>query len=72
MAEIKYERNTYDYFKNKIAVTVSPFCGATGTLCFGLRLEPMGFKARVDAPSPGLDVVCAILGVVLARPGPQP
>ena len=24
----------------------SPFCGATGTLCFGLHL--MGFKARVD------------------------
>ena len=35
----------------------SPFCGATGALCFGLRLTlPMGFKARVDAPSPNLDV----------------
>ena len=33
----------------------SPFCGATGTLCFGLQLTlPMGFKARVDPSSPVL------------------
>ena len=37
----------------------SPFCGATGTLCFGLQLTlPMGFKARVDAPPSVLDVAC--------------
>ena len=35
----------------------SPFCGATGALCFGLWLTlPMGFKTRVNAPSPALDV----------------
>ena len=35
----------------------SPFCGATGALCFGLHLTPpMGFKARVDAPSAALHV----------------
>ena len=47
-------------------VTMCPFCGATGTPCFGLRLTPlMGFKARVDVPSPALNVTCAlwILGV---------
>ena len=39
---------------------MSPFCGATGTLRFGLQLTPpMGFKARVDALSPVLFVTCA-------------
>ena len=33
----------------------SPFCGATGALCFGLWLTlPVGFKARVDPSSPTL------------------
>ena len=37
----------------------SPLCGATGALCFILQLIlPMGFKARVDALSPALDVAC--------------
>ena len=41
------------------AVTMSPFCGATGILCFGLQLIlPMDFKARVDVPSPVLFVAC--------------
>ena len=38
----------------------SPFFGASGALCFRLQLTPpMGFKARVDALSPALDVACA-------------
>ena len=37
-----------------------PFCGVTSTFCFGLWLTlPMGSKARVDTPSPALDVACA-------------
>ena len=52
----------YETIKNlflNVAVTMSPFCGTTGTLCFGLQLTlPMGFKARVDAP-PALSVICA-------------
>ena len=35
--------------------TKIPFCGSTGTLCFGLRMTlPVGFKARVDSPLPTL------------------
>ena len=44
----------------------SLFCGATGTLCFRLQLTlPMGFKARVNAPSLAPYVTCTqrILGV---------
>ena len=38
-------------FKKKFAVAVLPFCGATGTLCFGLWLTlATGFEARVNAP----------------------
>ena len=30
-----------------------PFCGATGTLCFGVRMTlQMGIKARMDSSSP--------------------
>ena len=33
----------------------SPFCGAIGTLCYGLKLTlPKGFKARVDLSSSAL------------------
>ena len=47
------------FLKKMFVVAMSPFCGATGTLCFGLRLTlPMGFKARVDAPMPVLDIAC--------------
>ena len=39
---------------------MSPFCGVTDTVCFGLRLtSPMGFKTMVDAPLPALDVTCS-------------
>ena len=42
-----------------IFVVISPFCGTTVTLCFGLWLTlPMGFKARVDAHLPALSVTC--------------
>ena len=38
-------------------VTISPFCGETGTLCFGLQLTLfMSSKSRVDAPSPVLNI----------------
>ena len=47
------------FFKN--AVTMSPFCGATGTPSFRFRLTlPMGFKARVDAPFPVHNVTCTL------------
>ena len=37
----------------------SPFCGATGTLCFGLQLTlPMGLKARVDPLLPCSTLTC--------------
>ena len=38
---------------------MSPFCGASGTLCMGLQLTlRMGFKTRVDTPLPMLSVTC--------------
>ena len=41
----------------------SPFCGATGALCFGLRLIlPVGFKARVN---PSSTVLCSRLCVMI-------
>ena len=47
------------FFFFKFCGDKSPFCGATGTLCFRLQLTPsMGFKARVDAPLPDLLLVC--------------
>ena len=43
----------------------SPFCGATGSLCFGLLLTlPMGVKARVDTQSP---VLFSLLRVITLR-----
>ena len=43
----------------------SPFCGVTGTLCFGLWLTlPMGFKARVD---PSLPAFYSHLCVMILR-----
>ena len=51
---------------------MSPFCGATGTPWFGLRLTPpMGFKGRVDAPLPALSVTCMnwIFGINSDCPG---
>ena len=43
----------------------SPFCGATGALCFRLRLTLLvGFKARVDPSSPAL---CSHLHVLIVR-----
>ena len=39
--------------KKKSCGDKSPFCGATGSVCFGLQLTlSMGFNARLDAPSP--------------------
>ena len=50
------KRQTGFCFLN-FAVTMSPFCGATGTLYFRPWLtSPMGFKAMVDVPSPALNV----------------
>ena len=41
----------------------SPFSRDTGTLCFRLRLTlHMGFKERVDAPSPA---ICSVLCIVI-------
>ena len=50
-----------------LAVTMSPFCGATDTLCFGLRLTvPMGFnKARVHVMDPQSTLISK------PRPGPN-
>ena len=55
----------------------SAFCGATGTLCFGLRLTlPMGFKAQG-----GCTITCSICCLCIMdsqsqlwipRPGPGP
>ena len=43
----------------------SPFCAATGTLCFRLQLTlPMGFKARVD---PSLSALCSCLNIMILR-----
>ena len=53
---------------------MSPFCGTTGTLCFGLWFTlPTDFKGRVDAPLPMLDVTCAkwILVVNSGQARPQ-
>ena len=51
----KIKKNKIKYINKKrdiFAVTMSPFCGATGILCFGLQLTvPMAFKARVDTLS---------------------
>ena len=54
----------------------SPFCGATGALCFRHQLTlPMGFKARVDPSSPTL---CSHLHIIIfsqlwiSRPGHVP
>ena len=45
------------YFFKIVCGDKLPFCGATGALCFGLRLTLLlDFKARVDAPSPVHDV----------------
>ena len=47
---------SFFFFKNFLRWQLT-ICGATGILYFGLRLTPpMGFKARVDAPLPDLDV----------------
>ena len=56
MTEVEEEK-VQTFLKRKFAVTMSTFCGDTGTVCFGLQLiSPMGFKARLDAPSPMLSV----------------
>ena len=59
-------------------MAMSLFCGATGTLCFGLRLTPpMSFKAKVDAPFPTLYVFLCVmdprcqLWFPKKRPGPN-
>ena len=45
------------------AVTMSPFCGATGTFCFGHQFTvPMDFKAMVDPPLPVLSMSLVISG----------
>ena len=45
----------YNLFLKIFAATMPLFYGATGTLCFRLWLTMlMGFKARVNAPSPVL------------------
>ena len=52
-----------EIFRNIYVVRISPFCGVSGALSFGLRLTPpMGFKARVDAPSPTLRVTLHEIG----------
>ena len=55
-------------FKKKISLGLGSFCGATGTLRFGLRMTlPMGFKARVDSSSPTLFCcLCAMIPRVIS------
>ena len=46
------------YFLKKFCGDKSPFCGTTGTVCFGLWLTlPIGFKARLD----GCTSTCTLL-----------
>ena len=41
------------FFFEKCLLDEGPFCGATGTLCFGFRITlPMSFTVRVDRLSP--------------------
>ena len=43
----------YNFFKGLL--DQGPFCGATGTVCFGLWIAlPLGFKARVNPSLPVL------------------
>ena len=43
------------FFFSKFLLNRGPFCGETGTLCFGLRITlPMSFKVRVDQSLPML------------------
>ena len=49
------EGTFFFFFFNFFCGDRSSFCGAAGTLCFGLSLTlPMDLKARVDTPSPAL------------------
>ena len=71
---LRMKKQLFFFFfcKKLFMVTMSPFCGATGTICFRLWLTPlMGFKARVDVPSPSLSFTCAqwVLGVNSNFPG---
>ena len=51
----------------------SPFCGATGTLCFGLRMTlPTGFKTKVDPSSATLCSCLCIMTLLIPRPVPDP
>ena len=55
----RWDPNWYEHFFFIFASDMSPFCGATGALFFGLQMTPpMGFKTRRDASSPALDVAC--------------
>ena len=51
------------FFKKNFYGDKSPFCGATGALCFGLQLTlSVDFKARVDSSLPTL---CSHLHVMI-------
>ena len=48
-------QNLFYYFFKKFMLDRGPFCVATGTLCFQLRITlPMSFKVRVDRLLPVL------------------
>ena len=62
----------FAFMENKNCNDKSPFCGASGTLRFSLRLTlPMGFKVRVDALLPILfsHLHIMILSVNCSCPG---
>ena len=63
--QLTYGKIEFFFFFIYFCGNKSPFCGATGALCFRLWLTlPVGFKVRVD---PSSLVLCSCLRVMILR-----